>query len=42
MDLLIYKQEYNLVDSIDNFLVFYYGIKMSYLASDLINKGLSP
>lgn len=42
MDLLIYKQEYDLADSIDNFLDFYYNIQMPYLASDLLNKGLWP
>ncbi len=29
-------------DSIDNFMDFYYSLRMKHLASDLLNKGLSP
>lgn len=42
MELLIYKKEYNQADVIDNFLNFYYTIHLNYLASDLLDKGLSP
>jgi len=42
MDIVVYKKEYKLADSIDNFLDFYYGIHMTYLASDLLKEGLSP
>ena len=42
MELLVYRKEYDLTGSIDNFLDFYYSIHMPYLASDLLNKGLSP
>lgn len=41
MELLIYKKEYDLEDSIDNFMDFYYSINMKYLASDLLDKGLA-
>ncbi len=42
MELLIYREEYDLADSIQNFLHFYYSLSMNYLASDLLHKGLSP
>ena len=42
MELLIYKNKYNKADTINNFLDFYYNIHLTYLASDLLEKGLSP
>ena len=42
MDLLIYKEENNILDSIDNFINLYYNLHMNYLASDLLVKGFSP
>ena len=42
MELLIYREEYDIIDSIDNFMTFYYNLDMNYLASDLLDKGLSP
>jgi hypothetical protein len=42
MEVLIYKKEYDSVNSNEVFLDFYYSLHMNYLASDLLNKGLSP
>ena len=42
MELLIYKKEYDMSNSILSFMDFYYSLKMTYLASDLLDKGLSP
>ena len=42
MELLIYKKEYDVSRSILNFMDLYYSLKMKYLASDLLKKGLSP
>lgn len=42
MELLIYKNEYERPISILNFMDFYYSLKMNYLASDLLEQGLSP
>jgi len=42
MALLIYERKYKDNDVINNFMNFYYAINMSHLASDLLNKGLSP
>lgn len=42
MELLIYKEEYDIIGSIDNFMNFYYNLHMNYLASDLLREGLSP
>lgn len=42
MELLIYKEEYDNIDAIDNFMNFYYNLQMNYLASDLLREGLSP
>lgn len=42
MEVIIYREEYKNVDSIDNFIKFYNYINMKYLASDLLKRGLSP
>jgi hypothetical protein len=42
MELSIYIKGYNDADAILNFMDFYYAIKMKYLASDLLDKGLTP
>ena len=42
MELLIYTQKYDQADTILNFMDFYYAINMKHLASDLLEKGLSP
>ena len=42
MELLLYREKHDIVDSIDNFMNFYYNLHMNYLASDLLNKGFSP
>ncbi len=43
MELLIYNNKYTAKpDVIDNFLDFYYFIHLNYLASDLLEKGLTP
>lgn len=42
MELLIYNKTINSSDAIDNFMNFYHSINMNYLASDLLDKGLSP
>jgi hypothetical protein len=42
MEVILYREEYKNVDSIDSFLRFYYNINMKYLASDLLERGLSP
>ena len=42
MQVSIYKQERHTADSIDNFMDFYYGLRMHFFASDLLYKGLSP
>lgn len=42
MDLLIYQKEYHQADAIEHFLGFYYNLKLSHLASDLLEEGLSP
>lgn len=42
MELIIYNREYNISDALYNFMDLYYSINMKYLASDLLNKGLSP
>jgi hypothetical protein len=41
MEVLVYKKEYNFSPNLDNFLDFYYGLQMNYLASDFLQKGLS-
>tara|TARA_R110000868_G_scaffold200671_1_gene448192 strand:+ start:35839 stop:36192 length:354 start_codon:yes stop_codon:yes gene_type:complete len=42
MKITIYKTVNQESDSISNFMDFYYSLKMPFLASDLITKGLSP
>ncbi len=42
MDILVNKRSYDPVNSIEDFLDFYYSYRMKYLASDLLKKGLSP
>jgi len=42
MQISIYKKENRSADSIDNFMDFYYGLRMHFFASDLLYKGLSP
>ena len=42
MELSIYSEKQLEFDTILNFMNFYYSIKMKYLASDLLDKGLSP
>ncbi len=42
MELLIYTNKYDESDAINNFMGFYYSINMKYMASDLLDKGLSP
>lgn len=42
MELIIYTESYETPDTIENFKNFYYSLKMKYLASDLLKKGLSP
>jgi hypothetical protein len=42
MKLSIYSRTYNESSAILNFMDFYYAINMKYLASDLLEKGLSP
>lgn len=41
MGLIIYTRKRETSDTIQNFMDFYYGLQMKYLASDLLNKGLS-
>ena len=42
MELVIYSERYYVADAVQNFMDFYYAINMKYLASDLLDKGLSP
>lgn len=42
MELLIYNQKYEQADAIHNFMDFYHSLQMNHLASDLLEKGLSP
>ena len=42
MEITLYRKEYETIDSIENFLRFYNNLNMTYLASDLLKKGLSP
>ncbi|MEP2238075.1 MAG: hypothetical protein ABJI22_06915 [Maribacter sp.] len=42
MQVSIYKLEQQYTESIDNFLNFYYGLRLYYFASDLLYDGLSP
>ena len=42
MELTIYNSNYDTSESIQNFMDFYYSLQMKHLASDFLNKGLSP
>lgn len=42
MELVIYTERYDVTDAVQNFMDFYYAINMKHLASDLLEKGLSP
>lgn len=42
MELLIYSRKYDQADAIHNFMAFYHSLHMKHLASDLLDKGLSP
>jgi hypothetical protein len=42
IELLIYQEEYDTANSIDNFMSFYYNLTMNFLASDLLERGFSP
>jgi hypothetical protein len=42
MKLLIYTKQYDLPDAFHDFMDFYHSINMKYLASDLLDKGLTP
>ena len=42
MKIAIYKSIYQNSNSISNFMDFYYSLRMPYLASDFIAKGLTP
>ena len=42
MKISIYTKTYDPLDSMKTFLDFYYGLDMQFLASDLLQKGLTP
>ena len=42
MEMTIFIKDFRPVDSIARFMDFYYSLHMTYLASDLLEKGLSP
>ncbi len=42
MEITIFTQEYKTADSIAHFMDFYYSLRLKYLASDLLEEGLSP
>lgn len=42
MELAIYTTTYDIADTVQNFMDIYYATHMKYLASDLLDKGLSP
>ncbi|GEO21182.1 hypothetical protein [Cyclobacterium qasimii] len=42
MQVSIYKSDPQSAESIDNFMDYYYNLRMHFLASDLLYKGLSP
>ena len=42
MEIIIFEKEYSAADSIAHFMDFYHSLRMKYLASDLLEKGLSP
>jgi len=39
---IIFKEEYDSIRTIDDFMDFYYSLNMKYLASDLLKEGLTP
>ncbi|QJP34747.1 hypothetical protein F0365_10260 [Nonlabens sp. Ci31] len=42
MELILYTERYDVSHAVHNFMDFYYSVNMKYLASDLLDKGLSP
>jgi len=42
MEITIFTKEYKIADSIAHFMDFYYNLRLKYLASDLLEEGLSP
>ncbi|MEZ7505558.1 hypothetical protein [Flavobacterium sp. Arc2] len=42
MELILFEKGYKVNNNIHNFMNFYYTINMKHLASDLLDKGLSP
>lgn len=42
MEIAIFSNENRLADSISHFMDFYYSLHLKYLASDLLEQGLSP
>lgn len=42
MEMIIYRQKYDLGGALDTFYDFYFSSKMKYFASDLLKEGLSP
>lgn len=42
MGVIIYHEEYNQPDALENFLDLLYSSQMNHLASDLLDRGLSP
>lgn len=42
MNVVLYNKNYELNESLENFLDTYFGRQMNYLASDLLDEGLSP
>ena len=42
MEMIVFIKDFRPVDSIARFIDFYYSLNMKYLASDLLEQGLSP
>ena len=42
MEMTVFINDFRPVDSIAHFMDFYYSLRMKYLASDLLDQGLSP
>ena len=42
MAIIVYHENYDLQESLDNFLNLHFSSQMKYFASDLLEKGLSP
>ncbi len=42
MEMTIFTNNYSPADSIAHFMDFYYSLRMKYLASDLLEEGLTP